>query len=303
MMIDLHTHSIFSDGELIPYELVRRAEAIGYQAIAITDHVDFSNVSSVVPAIVKAVEKLKGHVTIEVIPGAEITHAPPSLIPELVKEARALGARLVVVHGETIAEPVLEGTNRAAIEAGADILAHPGLISEEDVRFAKERGVMLELTSRKGHCLSNGHVAGEAMRLGAAVLINTDAHGPGDLITKEAARKVLSEDMDKGRSYRIDIRKLEVSCRESVKGELMPKAIKKKVPKPVMKEEEVTHILQSATHYLRRQRFFMPLLTGLIIVAFGAAGFSIYRSHVQKKAEASSTRHTGSFTESSRCSL
>lgn len=192
MMIDLHTHSIFSDGELIPYELVRRAEAIGYQAIAITDHVDFSNVSSVVPAIVKAVEKLKGHVTIEVIPGAEITHAPPSLIPELVKEARALGARLVVVHGETIAEPVLEGTNRAAIEAGADILAHPGLISEEDVRFAKERGVMLELTSRKGHCLSNGHVAGEAMRLGAAVLINTDAHGPGDLITKEAARKVLS---------------------------------------------------------------------------------------------------------------
>jgi histidinol phosphatase-like PHP family hydrolase len=192
IMIDLHTHTILSDGELIPYELVRRAVAIGYRAIAITDHVDFSNVSCVVPAIVKAVEKLKGHVAIEVIPGAEITHAPPALIPDLVKEARALGARLVVVHGETIVEPVLEGTNRAAIEAGADILAHPGLISEEDVRFAKERGVLLELTSRKGHCLSNGHVAGEAMRFGAGVLINTDSHSPGDLISEEAARKVLS---------------------------------------------------------------------------------------------------------------
>ncbi len=42
-MIDLHTHSFFSDGELIPSELIRRAEAIGYKAIAITDHVDSSN--------------------------------------------------------------------------------------------------------------------------------------------------------------------------------------------------------------------------------------------------------------------
>jgi predicted negative regulator of RcsB-dependent stress response len=66
----------------------------------------------------------------------------------------------------------------------------------------------------------------------------------------------------------------------------MPKAIKKKPQKPVMKEEEVTHFLQGATQYLRRQRFFMPLLAGVIIVAFAAAGFSIYHSHVQRKADA-----------------
>jgi putative hydrolase len=191
-MIDLHTHTIFSDGELIPYELVRRAAAIGYQAIAITDHVDFSNIDFVVPSIVKAVRKLKGHATIEVIPGAEITHSPLGLIPELVREARALGAKIVIVHGETIVEPVLKGTNRAAIEAGADILAHPGLISEEDVLFAKEIGVTLEITTRKGHSLSNGHVAKEAMRLGADLSINTDTHSPGDLITEEIARRVLA---------------------------------------------------------------------------------------------------------------
>ena len=190
-MIDLHTHSFFSDGELIPSELIRRAEVIGYKAIAITDHVDASNIDLVVPKIVQAIRKLREYLSIEVLPGAEITHAPPQTIPDLVKEARLLGAKIVVVHGETLVEPVRPGTNRAAIEAGADILAHPGLISEEDLLFAKEKGVTLEITSRKGHSLSNGYVAKEAVRLGVRLCINTDSHSPSDLITKEFASKIL----------------------------------------------------------------------------------------------------------------
>lgn len=190
-MIDLHTHSFFSDGELIPSELIRRAEAIGYKAIAITDHVDSSNIDLVVPRIVSALKKLKGFISIEAVPGAEITHAPPQIIHELVKEARHLGARIVVVHGETLVEPVAPGTNRAAIEANADILAHPGIISEEDLLLAKEKGVTLEITSRKGHSLSNGYVAKEAMRFGVPLCINTDAHIPSDLITKEFAIRIL----------------------------------------------------------------------------------------------------------------
>jgi len=190
-MIDLHTHSFFSDGELIPSELIRRAEAIGYKAIAITDHVDSSNIDLVVPRIVSAIKKLKGFISIEAIPGAEITHVPPALISDLVKEARKLGARIVVVHGETIVEPVAPGTNRAAIKADVDILAHPGIISGEDLLLAKERGVSLEITSRKGHSLSNGYVAKEAMRFGIPLCINTDAHSPSDLITKETAIRIL----------------------------------------------------------------------------------------------------------------
>ncbi len=190
-MIDLHTHSLFSDGELIPSELIRRAEAIGYKAIAITDHVDSSNIDFVIPKIVHAIKKLKDFISIEAIPGAEITHAPPNIIPELIKEARNLGAKIVVVHGETLVEPVTSGTNRAAIEGLADILAHPGLISEEDLLFAKERGVTLEITSRKGHSLSNGYVAKEAIRFGVPLCINTDAHSPSDLITKEFAINIL----------------------------------------------------------------------------------------------------------------
>ena len=190
-MIDLHTHSFFSDGELVPSELIRRATAFGYKAIAITDHVDSSNIDLVVPRIVNAIKKIKPYISIDAIPGAEITHVPPQLIPELVKEARHLGAKIVVVHGETIVEPVAPGTNRAAIEANADILAHPGLISEEDLLLAKEKGVTLEITARKGHSLSNGYVAKEAIRFGIPLCINTDAHSPSDLITRDMARTIL----------------------------------------------------------------------------------------------------------------
>ncbi len=190
-MIDLHTHSFFSDGELVPSELIRRAEAAGYKALAITDHVDSSNIDLVVPRVAEAISKIRKYVSLEVIAGAEITHVPPKAIPELVKEARRLGARIVVVHGETLVEPVAPGTNRAAIEAGADILAHPGLISEEELLLAREKGVTLEITARKGHSLANGYVAKEAMRLGVPICINTDAHSPSDLITRDFARKIL----------------------------------------------------------------------------------------------------------------
>lgn len=190
-MIDLHTHSIFSDGALIPAELIQRAAAMGYEAIAITDHIDQSNIDLIIPRVVKAIEALKDYVSIKAIPGAEITHVPPSLIPDMVKEARKLGARVVIVHGESIVEPVMKGTNRAAIEAGADIVAHPGLISHDDLLFAKEKGTILEITARKGHSLSNGHVAKWALNMGIPLILNTDAHSSSDLITKDFAKMIL----------------------------------------------------------------------------------------------------------------
>ncbi|MBI3753910.1 MAG: histidinol phosphate phosphatase domain-containing protein [Deltaproteobacteria bacterium] len=189
-MIDLHTHSLLSDGELLPSELVRRAEAIGYKAIAITDHSDASNLDFVVERIIKVCSELKGS-GIPVIPGVELTHIPPQQIERMVRKARALGARLVVAHGETIVEPVSPGTNRAAIHAGIDILAHPGLISEEDAGLAAEKSVYLELSARKGHSLSNGHVAKVSKKFGVNMVLNTDSHAPSDLINDEMAMKII----------------------------------------------------------------------------------------------------------------
>lgn len=190
-MIDLHTHSFFSDGVLLPSELIRRAFMKGYRALAITDHVDASNMDFVVPRIVSVMTELSAYRQMELIPGAEITHVPPESIGRLVSKARDLGAKLIVMHGETVVEPVAPGTNRAAIDAGIDVLAHPGLISKEDAARAKEKGVCLEITTRKGHSLSNGHVANVAMEVGADLVVNTDAHSPGDLVTAEFAATVL----------------------------------------------------------------------------------------------------------------
>lgn len=190
-MIDLHTHSLFSDGALLPSELARRAQFAGYKALAITDHVDSSNIDFVIPRIAGALKDIAKYLDLTLIPGAEITHVPPELIGKLVSKARKLGAKIVVVHGETIVEPVIQGTNRAAIDAGADILAHPGLISTADMKKAKQKGVAIEITSRKGHCLSNGHVVKIAMEVGADLIINTDSHNPEDIITIELARIIL----------------------------------------------------------------------------------------------------------------
>jgi histidinol phosphatase-like PHP family hydrolase len=97
---------------------------------------------------------------------------------------------LIVVHGESLAEPVAPGTNRAAIEADVDILAHPGLITLEEAARARERGVFLELSARKGHSLANGHVARMALEVGASLIVNTDAHSPSDLITRHQAERI-----------------------------------------------------------------------------------------------------------------
>jgi putative hydrolase len=190
-MIDLHMHTLLSDGVLLPSELIQRAFSRGYRALALTDHVDMSNIDFVVPRIVNVIREFSGFSQLTVVPGAEITHVPPQLISRVVGKARDLGAKIVIVHGETLAEPVAAGTNRAGIDAGADIISHPGLISLEDVMLAKERGVALEITSRKGHCISNGHVAKIALETGATLLINTDSHAPEDLISLERAKIIL----------------------------------------------------------------------------------------------------------------
>ena len=86
---------------------------------------------------------------------------------------------------------MIEGTNWSAVNCPeVDILAHPGLITVEEVEVAKENDIALEISSRRGHCLGNGHVAKLADDVGADLVINTDTHMPGDLISYEMAYKV-----------------------------------------------------------------------------------------------------------------
>lgn len=188
---EFHSHTLLSDGELLLSEHVRRVEKMDYKAIAITDHADISNIDYLMENIYKFIEKEAKYYNLEIIPGVELTHIPPQLIDELAKYAKEKGAKIVSVHGETIVEPVVEKTNYySIISEYVDILAHPGLISEEEVKLAAENGTYLELSARKGHSLSNGHVAKLALKYGAKLIVNTDAHSPSDFISQEFAFNV-----------------------------------------------------------------------------------------------------------------
>ena len=121
----------------------------------------------------------------------EITHVPKEDIDLVAKTAKGLGARLVTVHGETVVEPVEVGTNEAAVRSSAvDVLAHPGLIDHDHARLASENGVYLEVSARKGHSLTNGHVVRMAKAAGALMVLDSDAHEPEDLLNPELIRKI-----------------------------------------------------------------------------------------------------------------
>jgi len=192
-MIDLHTHTLFSDGVLLPSELVYRAKFKGYKAIALTDHVDYSNFEFNIPKILNVAKILRNNYDIEVVAGAEITYVPPKLIGDIVLKCRNLGAEIIVVHGETVAETVPPETNHYALQAGIDILAHPGHITKEDVIIARDNGVCLEITTRKGHNATNREVAALALEHGAKLVLNTDSHSPEDLMDVSKIEKTLCD--------------------------------------------------------------------------------------------------------------
>lgn len=207
-MYDFHTHTLLSDGDLIPAEHVRRAQMSGYRFLGISDHADLATLPAQMKVIVAAAQAENGSGSgMSVLPGTELTHMRPKQIAEGVRLARELGAMYVIVHGETLVEPVEEGTNRAAIEAGVDILAHPGLISDDDVKLAAERGVMLEISSKRGHSLANGHVAKLARRYGAKLLFGSDAHTVGEMPDRDFAERVaLGAGMKRGEVEKMFVR-------------------------------------------------------------------------------------------------
>lgn len=187
---NLHAHSLLSDGDLLPSEVAVRYQDKGYEAIAITDHADYSNIRQAAQAIVEFCRRWPKDSRIKVLPGIELTHLPPEQFKPLAALARKEGIKIIIAHGETPVEPVSENTNRMAIMADIDILAHPGNISDEDTKLAQERGVFLEITSRNGHNQTNAHVVKQARKFGAKLILNNDSHTPEDIISPQELVKI-----------------------------------------------------------------------------------------------------------------
>ncbi|MBI2858603.1 MAG: histidinol phosphate phosphatase domain-containing protein [Chloroflexi bacterium] len=191
-MFDFHSHTFLSDGSLSTLELVRRAVVAGYSAIAVTDHVGRGSLERLVREVREDCELATRHWKITALPGVELTHVPPAEIAGLARRAKELGAAVVVVHGETLSEPVSEGTNLAAARCPqVDILAHPGILSGEAARAAAENGVFIEITTRKSHSQTNTGVARAALAARAEMVVNSDTHEPEDLLDESLVAQTL----------------------------------------------------------------------------------------------------------------
>ncbi len=121
-----------------------------------------------ISALVQFARETQPFVKIRIIPGVELTHVPPGQIAAWCAARGSSGRASWFCTGKRSASPWRSGTNRAGIEAGVDILAHPGLISEEEVRLAAANGVHLEVSARFSHGLGNGRVVALAREAGAS---------------------------------------------------------------------------------------------------------------------------------------
>ena len=191
VVYDFHLHTFLSDGVLLPIELVRRCIARQYGGMVIADHVAVGTLERVLAEAEHDCALARTHWGFEAYAGVELTHVPAAAVAELAGRAKELGAALVVVHGESPVEPVEPGTNLAAARCpDVDILAHPGLLSLEAAAAARDSGVFIELTARRGHSMANGHVLQVALEAGAAMLVNSDTHAPDDILTPAWAEHV-----------------------------------------------------------------------------------------------------------------
>ena len=130
-MIDLHTHSYYSDGRSSPAELIEAAAALGLTALAITDH-------DTLRGCIEAVPLAQG-AGLELVPGVEIT----TLWVGVSQNVDVLGY-FVNVHDPTLGE-VLDSNLvalRSSVEAACQWLRLQGMrITLEDVHRQNPRAL------------------------------------------------------------------------------------------------------------------------------------------------------------------
>ena len=187
-MIDFHINC----RDMSPEEAARAAFLYGYHAIAINQEF-LPPTRQNLDALRSTAHECSLYSGVEVFAAVKLAHVAPALLPDMTQKARDAGAQLVLVCGETIAPgsiPPAKGANLAAINAGADILATPGLITREEAELAAEKKVALEISLHPGHGLANGHIAAMARITGASLVFGSGACRPHDLLHKDQIQKL-----------------------------------------------------------------------------------------------------------------
>jgi 3',5'-nucleoside bisphosphate phosphatase len=213
-MIDLHTHTTFSDGTSTPTELLEEAAELGLSAIAVTDHDTVDGLPEALAAgerlgvrVVPGVEINCEHeqVTLDVL-GYFLAGAPNEELEQELAELRHYrdqrNARILVRLAE-LGYPI--GTDDLAEAAGGGAVGRPHIgeamvrlgyadsVSDAFKRFLK-RGAPAYVDRRRlalGHAIRLLRASGGLPVIAHPGIIRTDAAGL-EHIVREAARAGLT---------------------------------------------------------------------------------------------------------------
>lgn len=187
---DFHAHTFLTDGRASATDMWSEAIVRGHRMLAITDHIALEDPAPLLERLRSEARAFEDGRIVTLV-GVELTMLPPRRIADAARTSRKAGAQVVVVHGETLANAVPPGTNRAAVECGlVDVLAHPGFLTEEEADLARAHGTVLELSGRTLHNVTNGHVARIALAARADLVVDSDAHDTDELLTPSVADHV-----------------------------------------------------------------------------------------------------------------
>lgn len=184
LLCDFHTHTVFSDGSVWPDIRSEEAWREGFDAVAITDHIEYRPHAADVPAShERSFEIARPHgdkLDLIVIKGSEVTRAMPP-------------GHLNAVFLDSVAPldvPDWRQAVRAARQQGAFVFwNHPGWRGQQRdgvVRWYPEHSALVEQGSLQGIEVVNGRdYYPEAHRISLernlAPLANSDVHLPLDL--------------------------------------------------------------------------------------------------------------------------
>jgi DNA polymerase (family 10) len=191
---DLHMHSTWSDGRNTIEEMVREAERLGYEYIAITDHsprafTARSVTEDDVPRQRAEIDALREHCRIQILHGIEVDILQDGTLDFDDATLRAFDIVLASLHdsGGQDGSVLTERYLRAIAHPLVNVITHPanrspayspGYNLDFDRLFAAaaESGTAMEIDGAPGHLDMDGAIARRAAAAGVTIVINSDCH-------------------------------------------------------------------------------------------------------------------------------
>ncbi|WP_048055315.1 PHP domain-containing protein [Pyrococcus sp. NA2] len=190
-MMDLHTHTRYSDGVGLIRDNVAWAEKRGLKIVGISDHLHFFTPSKF-SSYINEIKVVREESDVLVLAGIEanILENGPDITEEFRKQLDYVIASVHEWFGEGEVHKYIEYVKRAIIDENVDIIGHfgntfpwIGYPSEEEIKevldLAEAYGKAFEISAR--YKVPDLEFVRECIKRGIKLSIATDAHRPEDV--------------------------------------------------------------------------------------------------------------------------